>query len=161
MITASRPVATLVDDLAVDGAVAEGQLVADLDVAEQIVVADLDHVLGGLVVAGQQPDRRPRREVQRLLAEAGGPHLGTGQVDQGADVTAGVGGKLAHPVVQGERILEGAVGEVEAHGIHARLHHLLENGVGLARGADRREDLCSSLHRASMAPPAALSGDTA
>ena len=152
VISAVQAGPVLVDDLAVDGAVAEAEPVADLDVGEQVLVADLDH-LGGATARRRAPAarRRPSARSTPSLPKEAGPHLGAGQVDQGADVAAGLGRPACGPVRGApRRVLERAVGEVEPDGVHARADQAAQHGLGLRRRPDRGQDLGTPQHRATL-----------
>ena len=144
-----------------DGAVAEGQVVAVVHVGEQVVVVDLHHVAGALPLARHEGDHVEVGQVHAVAGHAPGTDLGAGQVDDDAERTPHLGRDRAHPVVALEGQLEGLVGEAEPGDVHPGLHHRAEGRLVVRCGADGGDDLRPTGHerqryRPWVAPTATL-----
>ena len=172
MCTPGRPVSgTAVDDphleavaVVADGldhhrAVAEAERVAVVDVADEVVVVDLHHLGRARPVTGCEADEIAVVEHHPALGEVPGPHLGTGQVGQDADLAVERGGRRPNPPQPVEGHVDGLVGQTDAGDVHARLDHLLDGRVGLGGGSDGRDDLGSPGHRPTLPVAASGSGE--
>src|SRR6185369_7059269 len=140
-------------DIEHDLAVVEQQCVARVHIAGQSLVgaADLGAVAGVGIEHGIERKGRALGQVHAALGKALDANLGTGQVRQDRDVAVLRTGRLAHRAHVRTVRVGGAMREVDARHIQARLDHRGDHTRALGRRPQSCDYLCAApgIHRAS------------
>jgi hypothetical protein len=82
-----------------------------------------------------------------VIFQLGGANLGSLQIAHDAERLALLAAYLADHLDQRQLFLVRAVGEVEAHHIHAGAHQLAEDRLGVGSRPESSDNLCAALRR--------------
>lgn len=135
-----HPRALDVQDLQLDVAVVDEDLVAARDVARQTLVRRAaDRLVAGDVLGGDG-ELVTAHQLDRTLGEGLKADLRALEVGEDTDGPAGLLGGGPDPVVAALVLGVGAVAEVEAGHVHAGLDQRHEHFVGVDRGAESTDD---------------------
>ena len=96
-------------------------------------------------VAGGQGHLGALGEEHAVLGEGAGADLGTGEVDEDADVAAGLGAAASARLVAATVLVERAVGQAEPHHVHARRREGAEHLGGPTPARWWRGSSCGSM----------------
>ena len=129
-----------------DGAIVHPQLIAGLEGGDQIRMVERGALGGAQHRLGGKGKELPRHEHGAPADEISEPDLGPLEILDDGHRPAPVGLALTNGADDGGMLLVGAVGEIQARHIHARLHELAQGGGVPARRPDGADDTRAPSH---------------
>ena len=143
-----------------DGAIVHPQLIAGLEGGDQIRMVERGALGGAQHRLGGKGKELPRHEHGAPADEISEPDLGPLEILDDGHRPAPVGLALTNGADDGGMLLVGAVGEIQARHVHARLHELAQGGGVPARRPDGADDARAPSHLSHFSLSPRLAADS-